>query len=384
MLLYHASKHLIAQARSRNIPRRLLSMSLTSPEAFSVEKHVAIAAVRRACLVTSTVFNQLVRDRTDTLKKEDDSPVTVGDYAAQAVINTVLRNAFPEDPIVGEEGADALRQGSNTKLRERVVSLATDALREDLIDGEKAQWGLGSQHEHSSEALLKAIDEGNDTGGPNKRMWTVDPIDGTKGFLRGGQYAVCLSLIVNSQVVLGVIGCPNIQIHPANPDEEKGCIFVAVRGQGAFQITLSGASAIKLPFFSSQKSYVLQSEESKHTNIPLIRRVSDELHLTEWGMDSQAKYCCLARGEGAVYLRMPAPTIGGKRPYEERIWDHAPGSILIEEAGGKITDSEGAPLQFGLGRGMGENHGFVATVDEELHARVVSAIKRAQLAEPTL
>lgn len=169
-------------------------------------------------------------------------------------------------------------------------------------------------------------------------MWTVDPIDGTKGFLRGGQYAVCLSLIVNSQVVLGVIGCPNIQIHPANPDEEKGCIFVAVRGQGAFQvisnfvcqvydslnflkqITLSGASAIKLPFFSSQKSYVLQSEESKHTNIPLIRRVSDELHLTEWGMDSQAKYCCLARGEGAVYLRMPAPTIGGKRPYEERIW----------------------------------------------------------------
>ncbi|KAG2052289.1 3(2),5-bisphosphate nucleotidase HAL2 [Suillus hirtellus] len=356
-------------------------MSLTSPEAFSVEKHVAIAAVRRACLVTSTVFNQLVRDRTDTLKKEDDSPVTVGDYAAQAVINTVLRNAFPEDPIVGEEGADALRQGSNTKLRERVVSLATDALREDLIDGEKAQWGLGSQHEHSSEALLKAIDEGNDMGGPNKRMWTVDPIDGTKGFLRGGQYAVCLSLIVNSQVVLGVIGCPNIQIHPASPDEEKGCIFVAVRGQGAFQITLSGTSAIKLPFFSPEKSYVLQSEESKHTNIPLIRRVSDELHLTEWGMDSQAKYCCLARGEGAVYLRMPAPTTGGKQPYEERIWDHAPGSILIEEAGGKITDSEGAPLQFGLGRGMGENRGFVATVDEELHARVVSAIKRAQLAE---
>lgn len=356
-------------------------MSLTSPEAFSVEKHVAIAAVRRACLVTCTVFNQLVRDKTDTLKKEDESPVTVGDYAAQAVINTVLRNAFPKDPIVGEEGADALRQESNARLRERVVSLATNALQEDLIDGEKAQWGLGSQHEHSSEALLKAIDEGNDIGGPNKRMWTVDPIDGTKGFLRGGQYAVCLSLIVNSQVVLGAIGCPNIQINPASPDEGKGCIFVAVRGQGAFQITLPGTGAIKLPYFPSEKSYVLQSEESKHTNIPLIRRVSDELHLTEWGMDSQAKYCCLARGEGAVYLRMPAPTVGGKRLYEERIWDHAPGSILVEEAGGKITDSEGAPLRFGLGRGMGENRGFVATVDEELHGRVVSAIKRAQFTE---
>ncbi|KAG1782143.1 3',5'-bisphosphate nucleotidase [Suillus placidus] len=346
-------------------------MSLTSPEAFSVEKHVAIAAVRRACLVTCTVFNQLVRDRTDILQKEDESPVTVGDYAAQAVINTVLKNAFPNDPIVGEEGADALRQGSNARLRERVISST----------GEKAQWGLGSEHERSSGSLLKAIDEGNDTGGPNKRMWTVDPIDGTKGFLRGGQYAVCLSLIVNSQVVLGVIGCPNIQIHPANPDEGKGCIFVAVRGQGAFQITLSGTGAVKLPYFPSETSYVLQSEEPKHTNIPLIKRVSDELNLTEWGMDSQAKYCCLARGEGAVYLRMPAPTVGGKQPYEERIWDHAPGSILIEEAGGKITDSEGTPLRFGLGRGMGENRGFVATVDEELHGRVVSAIKRAQFTE---
>jgi 3'(2'), 5'-bisphosphate nucleotidase len=358
-------------------------MSLTSPEAFSVEKRVAIAAVRRACLVTSTVFNQLVRDRTDTLKKEDESPVTVGDYAAQAVINTVLRNAFPKDPIVGEEGADALRQESNDRLRERVVSLATNALQEDLIDGESTQWGLGSHHEHSSEALLKAIDEGNDTGGPDKRMWTVDPIDGTKGFLRGGQYAVCLSLIVNGQVVLGVIGCPNIQIHPSTPDGGQGCIFVAVRGQGAFQITLSGTGAIKLPYFSSERSYVLQSEEPKHTNIPLIKHVSDELHLTEWGMDSQAKYCCLARGEGAVYLRMPAPTVGGKQPYEERIWDHAPGSILVEEAGGKITDSEGAPLRFGLGRGMGKNHGFVATVDEELHGRVISAIKRAQFTEDT-
>ena len=67
-------------------------------------------------------------------------------------------------------------------------------------------------------------------------MWTVDPIDGTKGFLRGGQYAVCLSLIVNSQVELGVIGCPNLPIHPTDPDGEKGCIFVAVRGQGAHQV----------------------------------------------------------------------------------------------------------------------------------------------------
>ncbi|OJA18958.1 hypothetical protein AZE42_06046 [Rhizopogon vesiculosus] len=340
-------------------------MSIVSSDAFSVEKHVAVAAVRRACLVTCTVFNQLVRDRTDTLSKEDESPVTVGDYAAQAVINTILKKAFPKDPIIGEEGADALRQESNARLRERVVALATSALKEDLIDGEKSQWGLGAQDELSSAALLNAIDEGNDTGGSNKRMWTVDPIDGTKGFLRGGQYAVCLSLIT---------------LH--TPAERKAASLLRSEDKAPTrQITLSGNGAVKLPYFHSEKSYVLQSEEPKHTNVPLIRRVSDELHLSEWGMDSQAKYCCLARGEGAVYLRMPAPTTGDKKPYEERIWDHAPGSILVEEAGGKITNSEGAPLQFGLGRGMGENRGFVATIDEGLHGRVVSAIKRAQLVE---
>ena len=66
--------------------------------------------------------------------------------------------------------------------------------------------------------------------------WTLDPIDGTKGFLRGGQYAVCLALIVDGQVVLGVIGCPNLPVKSAEPDGPRGCIFVAVKGQGAEQV----------------------------------------------------------------------------------------------------------------------------------------------------
>jgi 3'(2'), 5'-bisphosphate nucleotidase len=67
-------------------------------------------------------------------------------------------------------------------------------------------------------------------------MWTLDPIDGTKGFLRGEQYAVCLALIIDAQVQLGVIGCPNLPVHASNPDGPRGCLFVAVRGQGAEQV----------------------------------------------------------------------------------------------------------------------------------------------------
>jgi 3'(2'), 5'-bisphosphate nucleotidase len=67
-------------------------------------------------------------------------------------------------------------------------------------------------------------------------MWTLDPIDGTKGFLRGEQYAVCLALIVDSQVEVGVIGCPNLP-HDLNGNlEDKGVLFVAIKGQGVEQV----------------------------------------------------------------------------------------------------------------------------------------------------
>lgn len=68
--------------------------------------------------------------------------------------------------------------------------------------------------------------------------WALDPIDGTKGFLRGGQYAVCLGLLNDGEVVVGVMGCPNLPLDPSKPDGEKGAIFVAVKGQGAFQVSL--------------------------------------------------------------------------------------------------------------------------------------------------
>lgn len=67
-------------------------------------------------------------------------------------------------------------------------------------------------------------------------MWTIDPIDGTKGFVRGEQYAVCLAFLVDAKVQVGVIGCPNLPVDASKPDGAKGAIFVAVRGQGAQQV----------------------------------------------------------------------------------------------------------------------------------------------------
>ena len=87
--------------------------------------------------------------------------------------------------------------------------------------------------EIKQEDIHSTIDKGSYDGGPNGRFWTLDPIDGTKGFLRGEQYAVALALIEDGEVVLGILGCPNLTKDLKNPDGAQGLIFSAVKGQGA-------------------------------------------------------------------------------------------------------------------------------------------------------
>ena len=314
-------------------------------------------------------------------------------------MNTILSRAFPGDPIVGEEDAKEVRGDSPEAitLRNRIVDLAVENLGGELGLGEMEEWGLGPKHTHTPDQLLDAIDRGTHSGGPTGRaplsallpvrsrligvllfisgMWTLDPIDGTKGFLRGGQYAVCLALIVDAEVQLGVIGCPNLSQDASKPDGPKGCLFVAVRGQGAEQMTISGANPapLKIPTFSDGDLSMLESVEAAHSSHSFNDRVSQLLNITKspTRMDSQAKYCALSRGDGGIYLRLPG-TLG----YVEKIWDHAPGSLLVEEAGGVITDAHGAPLNFGLGRELRENHGVVAA-GKTVHAKVLAAVKQA-------
>jgi len=288
----------------------------------------------------------------------------------------MLGCAFPDDPIVAEEDAAEIREESSVLLRDRIVELANEALTEDLQLEDIPAWGIGPGKTRSVDELLDAIDRGNHNGGPTGRMWTIDPIDGTKGFLRGEQYAVCLALIVNAQVQLSVIGCPNLPIDFSKPDGPRGCIFVAVRGQGAEQLALTSSepTPFTIPSFTLATLNFLESAEAAHSSHSFSDRVSSILKITSppIRMDSQAKYCCLARGDGGVYLRMPTG-----RGYQEKIWDHAPGSLLVEEAGGIITNSLGKPLDFGLGRTLGENFGIIGA-GKEVHAEVLDAVQKAK------
>lgn len=157
------------------------------------ELHIALLAVQRASLLTKRVFHEKAKG---TVSKDDKSPVTIGDYGAQALIIRAIKAAFPSDEVVGEEESNKLQ--SDRGIREQVWEL----VRSTRLSDEAAEAELGGGIE-SEQDMMSAIDAGSSAGGGKGRIWALDPIDGTKGFLRGGQYAVCLALMVDGDVKVG-------------------------------------------------------------------------------------------------------------------------------------------------------------------------------------
>lgn len=307
------------------------------------ELRIAKEAVQQASQLCAYVQSSL--KSVAQLDKADKSPVTVADYGAQALVLNILAKAFPHDPAVGEEDAGELKDAENADLLSSII----DQVKK--IDPSMDR-----------ESILASIDRGGHPGGPKGRFWTLDPIDGTKGFLRGEQYAVALALIVDGEVVLGVLGCPNLPLDPNASNSETGTILYAAKGQGAFQSPLSNPSKA-FPISCDQiadpsLAVFCESVESGHTAHGRSAKIAEFLgsRSKPFRMDSQCKYAAVSRGQASIYLRLPT------RPgYEEKIWDHAAGYLILIEAGGKISDTLGQPLDFSLGRTLKRNKGVVAT-----------------------
>ena len=343
------------------------------------ERAVAMAAVRTACAITTKVFKTLTSD--ESVTKKDKSPVTIGDFSAQAAVNYILKKHFPQDNIVAEETSTDLQGDAGKSIRDKVSQLVNEAL----------QTSGDIQQPLSDDDILSSIDQGAFEGGSDARFWTLDPIDGTKGFLRGGQYAVCLALIINGHIELGVMGCPNLprdvsQPKPKDGDirhssmEGLGVLFVAARGHGAFVAPINDTEAPLEPIHMRDlegdftRATFCESVEAGHSSLGTNARIAQILGMGDQHvrMDSQAKYASISRGDGDVYLRLPV----GDGSYQEKIWDHASGSLLVAEAGGTVSDLAGRPLNFGLGRVLSANKGVVAC-QSNMHARVIEAVASA-------
>lgn len=225
------------------------------------------------------------------------------------------------------------------------------------------------------------------------RIWIMDPIDGTRGFIALRQYCIALGLLEHGEMQLGVLGCPSLHLDPSRvsfdsspppaiSNEEKGVIFHAVKSKGTFMIAdhLRGffennEMGIKCHVSSvalTKWATFCESVESGHSSHELSARVASILGVSTppLRMDGQAKYGCMARGDASIFLRFP------RKGYVENIWDSAPASIIIEEAGGMVSDGRGRRLNFTLGRQLDNDDGIVAT-NGLVHQHVIDAVQKA-------
>lgn len=334
----------------------------------TTRKQIAIDAVIKAAELCQQVQVEMVSS--DTIEKKDRSPVTVADFGSQAIICKAIGDTYPEDIVVGEEDANSLR--TNTELLGRVVDNVQKTIPVDINNlGEE----LDDETNHiDKDHVCEWIDRGS--GDIAKSYWTLDPIDGTKGFLRKDQYAIALAWIVEGVVELGVLGCPNLPHQLNGNTSDNGSLFVAVRGEGTSLHTLKG-DFVKKVDISDSVSCLAESFESTHGDSGTHAKIADTLGLNAppVQIDSQAKYGIVARGEASLYIRLPNPATPD---YRECIWDHAAGMLVVEEAGGIVTDAHGKPLNFLTGRRMTNNRGIIATT-KALHPKVLTILSENSL-----
>jgi len=320
---------------------------------FEQEKKVAIAAATAAAIICEQVRQTMVPE---AIEKKDKSPVTVADFGAQAVVCKALADAFPNDPVVGEEDAAQLKI---PKMAERLQQV-TDYVKQVEPDA-------------TPESVLSWIDHGN--GAVASRYWTLDPIDGTKGFLRKDQYAVALAMVAEGDVKVGVLACPALTL-TLKDGPATGILFVAVRGEGATMQAIHNGTPEPIKVTSSadtENFRFVESVESAHGDQTLQQLIAKAAGITTESirMDSQAKYGVVASGNAVLYLRLPSPKYPG---YQEKIWDHAAGVIVVEEAGGRVTDMFGEKLDFSKADRLETVGGVVS--NGEIHTKVLSALNR--------
>jgi 3'(2'), 5'-bisphosphate nucleotidase len=231
--------------------------------------HESRALARRAGAAILEVYADSFAVET----KSDDSPLTAADMASHRIIVAGLRALTPDIPVLSEESA--------------------------TID-----WD---------------VRRGWD------RYWLVDPLDGTREFVkRNGEFTVNIALIENHVPVLGVVLLP-----------VTGELYYGVAGGGAFLEPGPGAlprpiatrAAAAVPVVAGSRSHSNERQVAMLGNLGDHRLVS---------VGSSIKFCMVARGDADLYLRLGATSE----------WDTAAAQCVVEQAGGAVVDLHGEPFRY--------------------------------------
>ena len=318
---------------------------------YDTERRFAVDVVAEASALARQVQDRIASSG-DAVTKADRSPVTVADLAIQVLVSHRLAERFPGDGLLAEEDTAAI--DADPGLAEQVLELSRQAVPE-LTAG----------------AMRRALGRG-DHGGGAARHWVLDPIDGTKGFLRGEQFAVALALIDGGQLAAGALGCPRLQ--PVDGSGGEGSVFSAEVRRGASERRLGSTADRPIAVDAvtdPARAAFCESVEAAHAAHSVQAEIATRLGITRppVRIDSQCKYAVVARGEASIYLRLPR-----RADYREKVWDHAAGAVIIEAAGGRVSDLDGRPLEVSAGRHLARSRGIVAT-NGHLHEAVLAACR---------
>lgn len=216
-------------------------------------------------------------------------PVTIADRAASRLIVEGLARNFPDDGILSEEEPDLFR-----------------------------------------ERLSKS------------RVWMIDPIDGTKGFInKNGDFAVQIGLTENGQSVLGIVFLP-----------AENALYLASKGNGAFLIEADGEPE---RLFTSDKTDFTEMylATSRNHRSPKMTRIVEDLGLKQEIERGSVglKVGLIARRICDLYIHLSPRT---------KFWDTCAPEIILEEAGGKMTDIFGYPLRYDI-KDVQNHNGILAS-----------------------
>ncbi|KAH6763955.1 HAL2-like protein [Perilla frutescens var. frutescens] len=395
--LRFSSTQTVSSATAQDCSVEFESMDL---EKYSRELEVAVKAVHMACLLCRRVQENLIfKSNVHVQSKDDDSPVTVADWSVQATVSWVLTEAFGIEnvSIVAEEDVETLSKTNSVGL----LNAVTKTVNESLAEAPSFRIRPPVTPLSTSE-VLGAISRCNSTGGPTGRFWVLDPVDGTLGFVRGDQYAVALALIEDGEPVLGVLGCPNYPMNKewlsyqngykrilsrltsvSSASWDKGCVMYARKGSGgawmqpllqkekkfvwpnsARQIKVS---TIDNPALATFCEPVEKANSSHSFTAGLAHSVG--LRNQPLRLYSMVKYAAIARGDAEIFMKF------ARAGYKEKIWDHAAGVVIIQEAGGVVTDAGGHPLCFSRGMYLeGLDRGIIASSGATLHEKIIRAV----------
>ena len=271
---------------------------------FSKEISLAVNLVKRASEITEWFKKKGVK----TYIKKDQSPSTVADYSSQIYILNQLKEKFPEDQVIAEENETGLiDDNSANQIREcfNHLDIANITDFKNLL---------------------------NYRGQRSTRQWTIDPIDGTKGFMKGLKYAIGIGLMVNSATKISVISVPEY-------NENGLAIFVAEQGQGA-KASYGGKNFESIHVSNQNNLKKARLCQSLHYDLPWVTQFADKIGIEERiKIDSMAKFCLVADGSYDLYIK---PIMG----FQAFTWDYSQGDLLVREAGGKVTDLDEERLIF--------------------------------------